>query len=271
MVTDSDGNQTEKTITVIVAEKGEYDITVNDYNINSDTYVGGTVGKDVQKVMIEVNGKIVNTVTPEGGAYTAYVRGYVHSVKDEVIIKSKDASGNTRETAKVKLLENNVVLTANDYNLENAYITGTVDPEATKVVLYVDGRAVRNSQLDSENHTYKVYAHEVTSTNQKVEIVASKGKTEMKRIGVNVQEAPEYTLTADEYTVGNTYITGTVDPNITKVVLYVGGIAVRNSKMNSENHTYKLYARDVTSTDQKVEVVASKRTSEVKRVNVKIK
>ncbi|PEF44623.1 hypothetical protein CON22_20790 [Bacillus cereus] len=271
VVTDSDGNKTEKTITVIVEEMGDYSISVNDFNIDSGTYISGTVGKNVQTVTIEVNGRVVNTIKPNVGAFTAYLRGYIQSVKDEVIVISKDKDGNTKEKVAVALLENHAALTVDDYNLERAYITGTVDPEATKVVLYVDGVAVRNSQLDSKNHTYKVYANEVTNTAQKVEVVASKGKSELKRVKVNVQEAPEYTLTADDYKLGSTFITGTVDPQVTKAVLYIDGVAVRNSQLDPETHTYKVYAHDVTSATQKVEVVASKKTSEVKRITVNIK
>ncbi|PEF43828.1 hypothetical protein CON22_24725 [Bacillus cereus] len=111
----------------------------------------------------------------------------------------------------------------------------------------------------------------MTSTTQKVEVVASKGKSELKRVKVNVQEAPEYTLTVDDYKLGSTYITGTVDSKVTKVVLYIDGVAVRNSQLDQETHTYKVYAHDVISTNQKVEVVASKKTSEVKRMEVNVK
>ncbi|PEF43427.1 hypothetical protein CON22_26120, partial [Bacillus cereus] len=161
-----------------------------------------------------------------------------------------------------------------DYTIGEKNITGEYDPQATKVVLYVDGKAVKNSVLDGTDHTYKVSALSlVTSQNQKVEMVESKGTKELKRVQVNVKEAPqeEYVLTANDYTIGENNITGEYDPQATKVVLYVDGKAVKNSSLDSTDHTYKVAAKSfVTSQNQKIEVVESKGTKELKRVQVTV-
>lgn len=122
--------------------------------------------------------------------------------------------------------------------------------------------------------TYKVAANKVvTSKDQKVEMVMSKGATELKRVSVNVKDAPipEYTLTANDYTIGEEYITGTYDKAATKVVLYIDGQVVKNSALDPETMTYKVAANKVvTSVDQKVEMVMSNGTTELERVTVNV-
>ncbi|MBC1501862.1 hypothetical protein HB943_14775 [Listeria weihenstephanensis] len=335
----------------------------NEYNVDSDSYVTGTVGKDVHKVRVYVNGKAINNLTVKNGTFKAYLRSYVTSIEDEVRVVSIDAAGDERETVDVNLVYNNVVLTADtftigtdeyvkgkidtraknavlfdtdtntalrqvavsggtyqisaidliqttttnyavvakqgkkemkrvkvdvkqlatqdytltaqDYTLGEATITGVYDKEATKVVLYVDGVAKKNSALDATTMTYAVLAKSfVTSTTQKVEMVMSKGTKELKRIVVHVKEpaANAYTLTADDYALGDALITGTYDKEATKVVLYVDGVVKKNSALDAGKMTYAVAAKSfIKNTTQKVEMVMSKGTKELKRVVVTVK
>ncbi|WP_324603477.1 immunoglobulin-like domain-containing protein [Listeria grayi] len=164
----------------------------------------------------------------------------------------------------------NYTLTADDYQIGDTYISGTYDAEATKVVLYVDGKAVKNSTLDPATMTYRLQAKGfVTSANQKVEMVMSKGTTELKRVTVKVSK--QYTLSANPYKVGDTYLTGTYDAEATKVVLYVNGEAVKNGAIDSEGLTYTIAAKNfIKDSNQKVEVVESQGTTILKRIAVDI-
>ncbi|MBC1436377.1 hypothetical protein HB848_13620 [Listeria rocourtiae] len=264
--------QTSAATTIVQASEKDYSITANDFTIGS-TYVTGSVGKDVATVNIYVNGKVINKVNATDGKFRAYV-SVIHSVSDIVKVVSVDEAGIEKEEAKVNVIEQDLVLTANEYTIGDEYITGKYDKTATKVVLYIDGEPIKMGSLDSATMTYEVAANKlVTSTDQKVEIVMSKGTTELKRVTVKVNEAPvpEYTLTADEYTMGEEYITGNYDKEATKVVLYIDGESIKMGSLDPATMTYKVAANKlITSTDQKVEIVMSKGTTELKRVTVKV-
>ncbi|PEF42562.1 hypothetical protein CON22_28700, partial [Bacillus cereus] len=271
-VTDSDGNKVEKEIRVTVVAAEDFSVTANDYNLDRDTYVTGTVGSDVETVQIKVNGKVVNNIKVVNGSYKAYLSSYVTSVQDVVTVTSF-AGGQAKETVTVNLSYNDVVLTAEDYTIGEDYVVGTVDKRATSVVLFDKdtNTALRQVKVSGDG-TYSIAAKDlITSTTKKYDVVAKEGNKQLKRVQVNVKEAPqdEYVLTANDYTIGEKNITGEYDPQATKVVLYVDGKAVKNSALDSTDHTYKVAASSfVTSKDQKVEVVESKGTKELKRVQV---
>lgn len=97
----------------------------------------------------------------------------------------------------------------------------------------------------------------------------SKGTTELKRVTVNVTKV--YNLTAQQYTLGGTYIQGEYDKDATKVVLYIDGVAKKNSALNTADLTYKVDVTNlITSSDQLVEMVMSKGTEELKRLTIDV-
>ncbi|HFU7090437.1 TPA: immunoglobulin-like domain-containing protein, partial [Bacillus cereus] len=213
-VTDSDGNTAEKQIKVTVTAV-DYSVTANDYNLDADSYVIGTVGNDVEKVQIKVNGKVVNNITPANGSYKAYLRTYVTSVQDVVTVTSF-AGGEAKETVTVNLTYNNVVLTADDYTIGEDFVVGKVDKRATSVVLFDadTNTALRQVKVNADG-TYTIAASDlINSTTKNYVVVAKEGTKELKRVQVNVKEAPQedYVLTANDYTLGDQYVTGEYDP-----------------------------------------------------------
>ena len=260
------------------APQENYVLTADDYTIG-EQYITGKYDPRATKVVLYIDGKAVknSTLNKENNTYMVAAKSLVTSKDQKVeVVESQGTKELKRVQVNVKEApQENYVLTADDYTIGEQYITGKYDPRATKVVLYIDGKAVKNSALNKENNTYMVAAKSlVTSKDQKIEVVESQGKQELKRVQVNVKEAPQenYVLTADDYTVGNQYITGKYDQKATKVVLYVDGKVVKNGTLNSENSTYMVAAKSfITSKDQKVEVVASEGTKELKRVQVNVK
>ncbi|PEY90306.1 hypothetical protein CN353_24470, partial [Bacillus cereus] len=199
--TDKYGNRAEKSITVTVIENKDYSITANDFNIDSDTYLTGDVGKDVAKIEIEINGKILNVVEPNvNGGYRAYVRSYITSVNDIVKAISLDKDERKKEFAMAKLIYNNVILSAEDYTIgEDRVVRGKVDERATKVVLYDtdENAGIRQGKINTDG-TYEISAVDIiTSKSKNYAVVAFEGNTELKRVVVNVKESNnDYILTA---------------------------------------------------------------------------
>ncbi|KGL39140.1 immunoglobulin-like domain-containing protein [Listeria sp. SHR_NRA_18] len=272
LVTAKAPKKVESAPKTVIVEAVDYALDVAKFDIERDTYLTGTTGADIKEAQIFVNGTLVNKLDVENGPIKAYLRGKVDSMKDVVLVKGLNSNGEAVASVNVELTFQDFQLTAEDYTVGQKNITGEVGDQATKVVLYVDGVAKRNSQIDPETNTYTVLANDlVTSKDQLVEVVASEGTTVLKRTTVNVADKPadSYVLTVSDYTISNQFISGQYDEEATKVVLYVDGVAVRNSQLDLETKTYKVVASDVvTSEKQHVEVVMSKGTKELSRVTV---
>ncbi|MBC1501875.1 DUF5011 domain-containing protein [Listeria weihenstephanensis] len=248
----------------------------NEYNVDSDSYVTGTVGKDVHKVRVYVNGKAINNLTVKNGTFKGYLRSYVTSIEDEVRVVSIDAAGDERETVDVNLVYNNVVLTADTFTIgTDEYVKGKIDTRAKSAVLFDTDTNTALRQVAVSGGTYQISAIDlIQTTTTNYAVVAKQGKKEMKRVKVDVKQlaTQDYTLTAQEYTLGEATITGVYDKEATKVVLYVDGVVKKNSALDATTMTYAVLAKSfVTSTTQKVEMVMSKGTKELKRIVVNVK
>ncbi|WP_208970489.1 immunoglobulin-like domain-containing protein, partial [Listeria valentina] len=102
-VTDSDGNETTKTITVTVEKETEGTITANDFTIGTDSYVRGTYTGDVEKVQLVVNGEAKQTITVTGNAYQYYAKDKILNETDEVYVVAFDANGKELDRAQVNV------------------------------------------------------------------------------------------------------------------------------------------------------------------------
>lgn len=266
--------------------QAESKMTANNYHLG-DTYVTGTYDNDqADRVKLFVDGKVVNQVVftdTTSDAYKIVATSYITSKDQKVEVLEYDGTKLINRVA-VDILDAEEVadstLTANDYVIGESIITGTYDTDRniTKVVLYVDGVAVKNSVLNTENGTYSVAANSfIKNKDQKVEIVESEKTKEVHRIQVKLLDPSEVefdsNLTADDYMIGAANITGAydTDKNITKVVLYIDGIAKKNGVLNATNGTYSVAAKNlVTSKSQKVEIVESAGTKVVHRIQVTV-
>ncbi|MBC1936537.1 DUF5011 domain-containing protein, partial [Listeria grandensis] len=238
-VTDSDGNTTKKTIKVTVASNEKPVINAEDKTIEvGDTFdpKAGVTAQDAEDGDITKDIKILkNEVNPNvPGVY-------------EVEYSVTDSDGNTTtKIIKVTVIQKEVyLLTADEYEMYEDYITGTNSANIVKVQLVVDGVVQNTTGTSGENYT--IWAGEfITDPNQKVEIYGldASGKV-VAKTDVIIKKI-ETILTANDYNFDNhdEYVFGKHSQDIVKVKVFVNG---RDRMTATTNNTgrgkYKIYAR----------------------------
>ncbi|EEO3343509.1 hypothetical protein G5799_002712 [Listeria monocytogenes] len=262
--------------TVLVDNRVDSKLTANDYNLAVDQSVTGEAGIDITRVKIYVNGELKRQTNVVDGAYGIYAKDVITKASDEVVIVGYDTQGYERNRVSVPV--NNEApktynLTANEYNLaKDENVTGTSDTGITRVQLVVNDVVVRATA--TANGSYAIYAEDQIKLGDKVEIVGlDSSNTARKTVTVSVvNNTPvEKNITVANYTIGADNITGTFDPEIKKVQLFVDGSFVRQAAISGTSFT--VYAADkVTSTSQTVEMVGFDTSgAEIARQAVNIK
>ncbi|WP_430536747.1 immunoglobulin-like domain-containing protein, partial [Listeria rocourtiae] len=140
------------------------------------------------------------------------------------------------------------IVTANDYNLGDNNVTGTFTGNGAKVQLFVNGNLIKNATLNTADGTYQVYAKDyITATTDKVEVVLyDKNWQELDRTTVNVKAAAGQTLkiTPNDYTIGDSEVTGALDGVSKGIKLYVNGVFARTGQISEDGKSFVVYAQD---------------------------
>ncbi|MBC1476036.1 hypothetical protein HB852_15595, partial [Listeria grandensis] len=142
------------------------------------------------------------------------------------------------------------------------------------MLLLVDGVIVKNGALNTSAKTFQIAAGNlITNLQQKVEVALFSGNTELQRAPVSVTN--NFQLTTSPYQLGNFAVTGTYAGThleaITKVVLLVNGVIVKNGALNTSAKTFQIAASNlITNLQQKVEVALFNGNTELKRTPVSV-
>ncbi|OTP26379.1 immunoglobulin-like domain-containing protein [Enterococcus mundtii] len=286
----ADGLTSKSQTTVIVDEQEkDYLLEPNEYVIGKDAYVTGKAGEDVKFVALykEENGKRVfyKRAPVVDGQIKVYASGLIND-KDQVIYAVAEDENQQTILADGKNVEKQVQLSVlgedvnyqlspDDYILGTQYITGTYDNDkADHLRLRVDGKIVNTIYPDKASDEFKMYANSVASTDQKVDILEYNGDELLTTQSVTIKEAQEitYNLSANEYTIGDTYITGEYDNQYADTVkLIVDGKVVKLTHPNSSKNSYKILASSyIDSTEHEVYIAEYKGTQELSRVRVNV-
>ncbi|MBC1290936.1 immunoglobulin-like domain-containing protein [Listeria booriae] len=194
----------------------------------------------------------------------------------EVEYSVTDSDGNTTtKTIKVTVIpKEEYLLTADEYELFDDYITGTNSANIKKVQLVVDG-VVKNATA-TNGESYSIWSAEfITYPNQKVEIYGldASGKV-VAKTDVIIKKI-ETKLTANDYDFDrhDEYITGTHSQDIVKVKVFVNGRdRMTASTNNAGKGNYKIYARQYITnfTDNVVIKGLDRKGNVIAEVKVKI-
>ncbi|EUJ26562.1 immunoglobulin-like domain-containing protein, partial [Listeria cornellensis] len=146
------------------------------FTLDQDTTINGTMGTNVAKVRLSVNGVIVKQATTSAGTYTITgANTYIKSTTDVVKIIAVDAQYKEVNTKTVTVIPNGSIydykLDVNAYTFGDATITGTYGKDVTAVRLWVNGAPVKNATLSNGNFTINGLAT-ITKATDKVEVVA---------------------------------------------------------------------------------------------------
>ncbi|EPI05769.1 immunoglobulin-like domain-containing protein, partial [Enterococcus faecalis] len=156
-VTDSDNNTVTKTIRVTVRDVVEDDtLTVDGPNYIGQPTLSGTYGKDIQKIVLEVNGKLIPKAgkLDGNGHYTIFgVNGWFKAT-DKVNVVGYTRAG--KEVRKVVTFtqEQDITLTVEkEYIIGEANIEGTYGKDIQKIRLEVNGKLIpKGGKLDANGH-----------------------------------------------------------------------------------------------------------------------
>lgn len=268
-------------VTVTARPSASYTVTPATYQLGTSLVTGTYTGTDVSqitKVVLLVDGVVVkngafNNTTK---AFQISAGGLVKNSKQRVEVALFNGTKELKR-ATVFVIDAYTLTTAT-YQIGSGYVTGSyagLNTEAiTKAVLLVNGVVVKNGALNADTNTFRISASGlVTNMRQQVEVALFIGTTEVKRTPVNV--LGNFTLTPAAYQLGTNNITGSYAGNdleaITKVVLLVDGVIVKNGTFDSATKTFQIYAKGlVTTATQRVEVALFNNTTELKRATVAV-
>ncbi|MBC1285353.1 hypothetical protein HB818_06260 [Listeria booriae] len=268
-------------VTVTARPSASYTVTPVTYQLGTSLVTGTYTGTDlsqITKVVLLVDGVVVkngafNNTTK---AFQISAGGLVKNSKQRVEVALFNG---TKELKRATVFVTDAyTLTTATYQIGSGYVTGSyagLNTEAiTKAVLLINGVVVKNGALNTSANTFRISASGlVTNMRQQVEVALFIGTTEVKRTTVKV--LGDFTLTPATYQLGTNNITGSYTGNdleaITKVVLLVDGVIVKNGTFDSATKTFQIYAKGlVTTATQRVEVAMFNNTTELKRATVTV-
>ncbi|MBC2245183.1 hypothetical protein HCB25_13955 [Listeria booriae] len=276
-----EGNKELKRSSVSIVSN--YNLAISPYQLGTDSIIGtysGTNLQNITRVALAVDGVLVKEGTLDASTNTFQVPA-INLItnlnqKVEVII----FNGNIELKRATVQVIGNYNLIASPYRIGDTFVTGTYSGTGldliTKVVLAVDGVVVKNGTFNASTNTFQIYASGlVTSSKQKIEVILFKGNIELGRTEVAVSSHGDYGVEAAPFKLGSSYVTGTYSGTdldaITKIVLVVDGIIVKNGAFNHTAKTFRIYASNlITSSSQKVEVAIFSGNDELKRTSVTV-
>ncbi|MBC1802742.1 immunoglobulin-like domain-containing protein [Listeria booriae] len=269
----------------ITVEKNPYTLTATPYQIGTSNVTGTYTGTDldqITKVALLVDGVIVKNGVFNNTTKTFQIaaNGFVTNTTQRVEVAL--FHGNTEiKRAPVAVTarpSDSYTVTPATYQLGTSLVTGTYTgtdlSQITKVVLLVDGVVVKNGAFNNTTKAFQIAAGGlVNNSKQRVEVALFNGTNELKRATVFVTDA--YTLTTATYQIGSANVTGSYaglnTEAITKAVLLVDGVVVKNGALNTSDNTFRIAANGfVTNMRQRVEVALFIGTTEVKRTPVNV-
>ncbi|KGL46712.1 hypothetical protein DUK53_13865 [Listeria sp. SHR_NRA_18] len=168
--------------------------------VKADTYkfgtqtLTGTIGKNISKVRLWVNGKAVQEATINED-YSYIFENAKRSILKETdlveVVGVDDAYVEIdREQVSVEPIALDLELTADDYAFGSLMLTGTYGKDIKYVRLFVNGEVAKQADLDPVTGTYTCndIIKKITSNADNLEIVAVDAKfKEIKRISVTMK------------------------------------------------------------------------------------
>ncbi|MBA3926688.1 immunoglobulin-like domain-containing protein [Listeria rustica] len=168
--------------------------------IKADTYkfgtlpLTGTIGKNISKVRLWVNGKAVQEATIKADGSYIFENAKKSILKDTDLVEVVGVDNGYvevgRTTVFVEPIALDLALTADDYAFGSLTLTGTYGKDIKYVRLFVNGEVAKQADLNPITGTYTCtdIIKKITSSADNLEIVAVDAKfKEIKRIPVIVK------------------------------------------------------------------------------------
>ncbi|EGP4874477.1 DUF5011 domain-containing protein, partial [Enterococcus faecium] len=234
-VTDSHGLFATKTINVTVSENKPPVIHAENRTIDKgelfNPYDGVTATDEEDGDLtdqVEVSVNQVDTNIP--GQYN-------------VIYTVKDSQGLTaKKTIIVTVNDTAGKIDPNDYTVGGTLISGTYEGAVSSLKLYVDGNPISNDPvMDNGKFTFSVGKDLINIKSNVVVVAYNKNNEEVDRKTVTVIDNKQGTITPDEYTVGDQFITGTYTGDVKKAHIFINGTSGSWGGSFDNNGRFKFY------------------------------
>ncbi|AQY52286.1 hypothetical protein PWEIH_10318 [Listeria weihenstephanensis FSL R9-0317] len=261
MVTKASNGKTSSASTLIPAAL-DYSLKANSYKVGTANLTG-TYGKNIAKVRLFVNDKLIIQATTSNGAFTfPNIASFITKPTDKVEVVGVDGSYVERARVAVAVTGDPVYdysLTANDYTLGNATLTGKYGKDVSKVRLWVNNVVVSQATTNADGtYTFDKVPSFVKLTSDKVEVVgvnATYNEIARKTVKTKGTSILDTSLTANSYAKGSANLTGTYGKDISKVRLWVNGVVVQQATTSNGNYTFTNIASFIKNKEDVVEVV----------------
>ncbi|MDO1604844.1 DUF5011 domain-containing protein [Lactobacillus sp. YT155] len=264
-VFDSKGLEAQTSVMIHVVDDTpakDYSLTPNSYNLGSSTLTG-KYGKDIYKVRLFIDGKVVAQATTKDGAFTfsnanKFITDKNHLV--EVVGVDSEYKEQARKVVTVTgEPAKDYSLTPNEYKLGSAELNGHYGKDVAHVRLFINGTVVTQADSSKGYFTFKNASKFIKNKDQKVEVVAVDGaykEQNRKTVTVTGEAAKDYSLTPNSYKIGDATLTGSYGKDVARVRLFINGSVVTQADTSNGKFTVKNANKFIKNKDQKVEVVA---------------
>lgn len=237
----------KKRVTVQVSGVAIFDdaLTAATYQFGSNS-VTGTFGKNIWKIRLWVNGKVVaQATTNPDGSYTFINAGsYIKLASDKVEVVGVDTQYNEVKRINVSLtgtatLDN--AITVATYRIGNTTLSGDLGKDVYKVRLWVNGKVVTQATTTSGSYNFANIASYITSPLDVVQVVAvDKQYNEINRVDVDTTGLAKYNdlVIANDYSLHQDTLTGSYGKDIYAVKLFVNGASTQMGTLDKTTRSF---------------------------------
>ncbi|WP_124892708.1 immunoglobulin-like domain-containing protein [Listeria sp. SHR_NRA_18] len=241
-------NGKKATASTTVKQGIDYSLTANSYKMG-DTKLTGTVGKNVSRVRLWINGKpVVQGVINADGTYEfPTAANFIKLVGDTVEVVAVDSNyvEVNRKTVTVtgtSTFDN--ALTVAKFNTGDTKITGTFGKDIKKVRLSINGKSVTQATTTAAG-TFEIANVDkfITSPLDLVEIVGVDDQYNVlnrKTVSLPGSDTYENTFSVDNYFIGQNTLGGSYGQHTAYVRLWVNGEVKKQADLNPADNTFKL-------------------------------
>ncbi|MBC1563761.1 Ig-like domain-containing protein [Listeria booriae] len=244
-LTDAAGNKGNATTVTVQADTLAAP-TINDYYATAG-YVTGSAPAGASKIALYIDNQLVRYgAIDSNGKYQIYAadNAKMNTAGTAFQVVAIDANGNMSTKANATVQAKIAAPSIQDYYTTDAYAKG-VATGASKVTLYVNGKAVRTAAVNADGN-YSVYTGDQASlttvgANFQISATNAAGMESAKTAGTVKSKLTAPVI--NKYAATDAYARGTAAAGSKQVVLYVDGKAVRTAAVNADG-TYAIYTGD---------------------------
>ncbi|WP_267626925.1 immunoglobulin-like domain-containing protein, partial [Enterococcus faecium] len=244
-VKDSQGLTAKKTIIVTVNDTAGK-IDPNDYTVGG-TLISGTYEGAVSSLKLYVDGNpISNDPVMDNGKFTFSVGKDLINIKSNVVVVAYNKNNEEVDRKTVTVIDNKQgTITPDEYTVGDQFITGTYTGYVKKAHIFINGTPGAWGGSFDNNGRFKFYVgRSDIKKDDRVTLDACAANDQVLQTQVSVKiTQPEYqgTITPDEYTVGDQFITGTYTGDVKKAHIFINGTPGSWGGSFDNNGRFKFY------------------------------